>query len=132
MTDKWNLVDWPDNLRDDYDFDLSIPVGDGCHNVINAFYYGALSYTAKIQQILGITENTLQEKCERTKAAFLQAFYREEKKLFADSEISDHTALHSNGIPLFFGLDRRRQERRSRKKSVKKVFGVACTLHIFC
>lgn len=105
VTDKWNLVDWPDNLRDDYDFDLSIPVGDGCHNVINAFYYGALSYTAKIQQILGITENTLQEKCERTKAAFLQAFYREEKKLFADSEISDHTALHSNGIPLFFGLE---------------------------
>ena len=105
VTDKWNLVDWPDNLRDGYDFDLSIPVGDGCHNVINAFYYGALSYTAKIQQILGITENTLQEKCERTKAAFLQAFYREEKKLFADSEISDHTALHANGIPLFFGLE---------------------------
>lgn len=47
----------------------------------------------------------MQEKCERTKAAFLQAFYREEKKLFADSEISDHTALHSNGIPLFFGLE---------------------------
>lgn len=47
VTDKWNLVDWPDNLRDDYDFDLSIPVGDGCHNVINAFYYGALSYTGK-------------------------------------------------------------------------------------
>ena len=24
--DKWNLVDWPENLRDGYDFDLSRPV----------------------------------------------------------------------------------------------------------
>lgn len=32
---KWNLVDWPQNLRDNYDFDLPQPVvGDGCHNVI--------------------------------------------------------------------------------------------------
>jgi hypothetical protein len=40
VTEKWNLVDWPDNLRDGYDFPLTKPVGDGCHNVINAWYYG--------------------------------------------------------------------------------------------
>lgn len=38
VTDKWNLVDWPENLRDGYDFLLTKPVGKGCHNVINAFY----------------------------------------------------------------------------------------------
>ena len=39
--DQWNLVDWPENLRDSYDFDLFQPVvGDGCHNVINALYIG--------------------------------------------------------------------------------------------
>ena len=40
LTEKWNLVDWPENLRDDYDFVLSQPVAPGVHNVINAFYYG--------------------------------------------------------------------------------------------
>ena len=43
VTDKWNLVDWPDNLRDGYDFELTKPIGDGCHNVINAYYYGAMT-----------------------------------------------------------------------------------------
>ena len=42
VTDKWNLVDWPDNLRDGYDFPLTKPPAKGCHNVINAYYYGAL------------------------------------------------------------------------------------------
>ena len=42
VADKWNLVDWPENLRDDYDFALTRPVvGAGCHNVINALYLGA-------------------------------------------------------------------------------------------
>jgi hypothetical protein len=50
--DKWNLVDWPQNMRDDYDFDLSKPVADGCHNVINAFYIGALQALEKINDIL--------------------------------------------------------------------------------
>ena len=49
---KWNLVDWPENLRDNYDFALpQAPIGKGCHNVINALYIGmkqcmeAVSYT---------------------------------------------------------------------------------------
>ncbi|MDO5479226.1 MAG: family 78 glycoside hydrolase catalytic domain, partial [Clostridia bacterium] len=39
VVEKWNLVDWPDNLRDGYDFELkNPPKAEGCHNVINAYY----------------------------------------------------------------------------------------------
>lgn len=41
FADKWNLVDWPENMRDGYDFPLDNPIvkGKGVHNVINAFLY---------------------------------------------------------------------------------------------
>lgn len=55
VADKWNLVDWPENLRDGYDFPLTRPVvAQGCHNVINALYIGAME-----------TQNTLAEICGR-------------------------------------------------------------------
>ena len=41
VTEKWNLVDWPDNLRDGYDFPMTRPrIGKGAHNVLNAFWCG--------------------------------------------------------------------------------------------
>ena len=52
--DKWNLVDWPSNLRDDYDFELTNPIGKGVHNVINAFYIGAVICTEKLISLAGI------------------------------------------------------------------------------
>ena len=54
VKEKWNLVDWPQNLRDNYDFDLSTVVGDGCHNVINAFYCGAVKTVNEIRDLAGI------------------------------------------------------------------------------
>ena len=42
LYDKWNIVDWPRNLRDGYDFSLTRPIGDGIHNVLNAFWCGFL------------------------------------------------------------------------------------------
>lgn len=102
VKEKWNLVDWPENFRDGYDFDLAQPVvGDGCHNVINAFYCGAVKTLNEIRSILGIS---YQDEFPRLKAAFIRAFYRENLKLLADSTGSDHTALHSNFIALFFDL----------------------------
>ena len=38
VEEKWNLVDWPENFRDGYNFPLTNPVGAGMHNVLNAFY----------------------------------------------------------------------------------------------
>lgn len=101
VTEKWNLVDWPDNLRDSYDFELSKPIGEGCHNVINAFYYGAVTTLNKIKTILNID---FVDESEPLKMAFLRAFYNEESKLFCDSTSSSHSSLHANFLPLFWGL----------------------------
>lgn len=102
VADKWNLVDWPENLRDDYDFPLTRPVvAPGCHNVINALYIGAIKSLMEIEEILEIDRTV---DFERRKASYIKAFYRTGQKLFADSETSSHCALHSNIYPLYFGL----------------------------
>lgn len=98
----WNLVDWPENLRDGYDFPLTRPVvGEGCHNVINALWYGANQMREKIEKILGLPSTG---RTNRIAAAFQRAFYREDRKLFADSEVSGHCSLHANIYPAYFGL----------------------------
>ncbi|MGI5898591.1 MAG: family 78 glycoside hydrolase catalytic domain [Christensenellales bacterium] len=101
VTDKWNLVDWPQNLRDDYDFELSRKVAPGCHNVINAIYAGAVKNLTQIEQILEIE---ISHDFERLKKAYIAAFFDEKKGLFKDHEKSSHTALHSNIYAIYFGL----------------------------
>lgn len=99
---KWNVVDWPDNLRDGYDFKLVNGQADGCHNVINSFYYGALLAVVEIRQALGLS--AADEGLEAFRHAFLQRFYRPEQGLFADADGSEHCSLHANALPLLFGL----------------------------
>lgn len=100
--EKWNLVDWPENLRDHYDFILSRPVVEpGYHNVVNALYAGSVKTLAQIERILGYPPSC---SWENLKNAYVEMFYRPEKKLFADSAYSDHTAVHSNLYPLYFGF----------------------------
>ena len=101
VTEKWNMVDWPENLRDDYDFCLKKPVQPGLHNVINAFYIGLLVYIDKIYNELGIDKKT---DVEKKKKAFINAFYNKETHLFNDSETSTHSAIHSNVLPLLFDM----------------------------
>lgn len=101
VTDKWNLVDWPQGLRDNYDFELTKPIGPGCHNVINALYIGCVSSVNEIRQLLGVAfENRL----PKLKKSFLAAFYDKEKGLFTDSEQSTHHALHANVLPLLLHI----------------------------
>lgn len=101
VKEKWNLVDWPEEMRDGYDFDLSSIVGDGCHNVINALYLGAVKTTDIIRGYLGLLPSGV---FERVKTSFIQAFFREQTNLFADSVLSDHCSLHANIFPLFYGF----------------------------
>ncbi|WP_159888348.1 family 78 glycoside hydrolase catalytic domain [Paenibacillus puerhi] len=101
VKEKWNLVDWPDNLRDGYDFPLTRPVSDGCHNVINVFYYGCIQTVQAIRDILNIP---YEDELQTLKQAFANAFYRPETKLFADAVQSDHSSLHANIFPLLFDM----------------------------
>lgn len=98
VDEKWNLVDWPKNLRDGYDFKMEKP-----HNVINAFYLGMLSAVQEIQSLLNI-KDTVGRKLEKSKNSFIAEFYDTELKLFVDSPDTGHVSLHSNALPLLYGL----------------------------
>lgn len=103
VTDKWNLVDWPVNLRDGYDFPLDRPMkkGVGCHNVLNAFYVGCVMQTEQIKDILGISHEGYADKLV---AAFNREFLNEKTGLYTDCAATEHTSLHSCAIPLFYGI----------------------------
>lgn len=99
VLEQWNLVDWPEGYRDNYDFDLDNPVG--CHNVINAFYLSCVKSVERIKSVLNISfdlnYNGLLD-------AYNNAFYNEQTGLYVDSVSSSHSSLHSNMLPLAFGL----------------------------
>lgn len=99
---KWNLVDWPQNLRDNYDFDLPQPVvGDGCHNVINALYIGMKQC---IEEICKILDLPCTPQSAALRQAFIRGFYNEATGLFTDSLVSSHSSLHANAFAAFYGL----------------------------
>lgn len=102
VDDKPNLVDWPQNLRDGYDAKIDRGVERiDCHNVLNAFYIGAHKATEEIAKILNIKRNT---RSDTLSAAYIRAFYNTETKIFCDTEKHSHSALHSNALPLYFGI----------------------------
>ena len=123
--DKWNLVDWPKNLRDGYDFDTANPIGPGVHNVINAFYIGATMNVEEIKEILGISR---EKESPKLIAAFHKAFYRPETGLYADSEESSHHALHANILPAFYGFVPKEQEATVAKFLMER--GMACGVYM--
>ncbi|MBQ6364798.1 MAG: family 78 glycoside hydrolase catalytic domain [Oscillospiraceae bacterium] len=99
---QWNLVDWPENYRDHYDFPLTRPVvGHGCHNVINALWYEAVLSLERIEAILGLPVGN---RSVLIAASYRKAFFREGQALFADSETSSHCSLHANLYAACFGL----------------------------
>ncbi|MGI5959909.1 MAG: family 78 glycoside hydrolase catalytic domain [Massiliimalia sp.] len=101
VREKWNLVDWPKNLRDGYDFPLTIPIGPGCHNVINGFYIGCVMMVEKIKAELGIPYT---KQSEHLQQAFNKAFFRPSLGRYVDHEHSSHSSIHANCIPAFYGL----------------------------
>ena len=98
VKDKWNLVDWPMDLRDGYDFELPTIIGDGFHNVINGFYLAMLKHIDEIRSILG--EGPLGVTAE-TEKGYIEMFLDKEQKLFIDSEGSKHASYQSNVLALF-------------------------------
>ena len=101
VKEKWNLVDWPDNLRDGYNFPLTKPIGAGKHNVLNAFWIGFLKDLNAVYQTLGIAWQADAVKVEKS---FINAFYNKETGLYCDSVEKTHSAVHSNVLPLLFDI----------------------------
>lgn len=98
VADKWNLVDWPENLRDGYDFKLSRPVvAPGCHNVVNALYVGAVKTFEELMDILedpiDIPEASADDLEERENR------YRRETGC-GEKKRRGHTGGNSSGMPI--------------------------------
>ncbi len=102
VAEKWNLVDWPKNLRDDYDCELADPIGKNIvHNVINAFWVGANRCSEILKSELSVP---FVPRWQELSKSFCNTFYCSETKLFKDRVGSSHSALHSNVLPAFFGI----------------------------
>lgn len=114
---QWNLVDWPANLRDGYDFPLTKPISDGVHNALNALWIGFLKVMNEIEGICG---NEKVAETDEVIRSFYKAFYNDETGLFCDSESKTHSAVHSNIFPLLFGIYGKDEELK--KRLVKMVY----------
>lgn len=114
---QWNLVDWPANLRDGYDFPLTKPISDGVHNALNALWIGFLKAMNEIEVVCGNEEVAETDEVIRS---FYKAFYNDETGLFCDSESKTHSAVHSNIFPLLFGIYGKDEELK--KRLVKMVY----------
>ena len=104
---EWNLVDWPGNLRDGYDFEPQTE--KGVHNVMNAYYLGALKTMNTLYEIAGSKKRY---DFETVKKSYFKAFFNEKTGLFTDSENGCHSALHSNVLPFFYGFTNEEQNKR--------------------
>lgn len=98
---EWNMVDWPSNLRDGYDYPLTRPVGSGVHNVINALWYGTKLAMTEMYSYLGKKRDF---EAEKTKISYINSFFNNSTGLYTDSPDSYHTAVHSSVFALLFGI----------------------------
>lgn len=114
---QWNLVDWPANLRDGYDFPLTKPISDGVHNALNALWIGFLKAMNEIEVACG---NEKVAETDKVIRSFYKALYNDETGLFCDSESKTHSAVHSNIFPLLFGIYGKDEELK--KRLVKMIY----------
>ncbi len=97
----WNLVDWPANLRDGYDFRLEPTPEEGPHCVMNAFWAGCLE---QYEFLCKVTDTAFVPLAERVKSAFNRVFFDYDNGRYRDSTKTAHSAIQSNVIPLYYGL----------------------------
>lgn len=100
--DKWCVVEWPHPMRDDYDVDLTEGrICSATHNVVNAYYLGAVKCLNEVAALLG---RPAYADIRPLNDAFVGAFYDSERHLFKDRVGSDHISFHANVHAYCFGL----------------------------
>lgn len=109
MAEKWVLVDWPANLRDEYDYDYA---KERENAVVNAFYYESLRAAAEMCRAVGEEGAAYDAKAERVKESFQEKLLDRVTGLFLDAPGSKHSSLHANALALCFGLVEKENENR--------------------
>ena len=114
-----HLVDWPRtpyDFTDGYDYNLNRGETKGTHNIVNAFHIGGRKNMNEIYDILGIS---YENKVPYLEKAYIDAFYDKDTHLFKDTIKSTHCSLHSNVIPLYYGIEPK-EAKESILKLIKK------------
>lgn len=122
---SWNLVDWPDNMRDGYQYNLTDGGEHGFHNVLNASYIHSLKCTEALKTALGIA---FEPQAQKKAAAFNRVFFDKKAGLYADCEGSTHHALHSNILPLAFDICE--EKNACRIADYLEARGMACSVYM--
>lgn len=116
--DKWCVVEWPQNMRDGYDAEIT--EGKVCtvmHNAINAWYVGAVKCYNQAARELATEEFPGEAALIK---AFVDAFYDPSAKLFKDSVSSSHISMAGNVYAWFFGLQPNEECRREIIAMIRK------------
>lgn len=101
---KWNLVDWPANLRDGYDFALEPGApGPGAHAALNGHYLAAVNHLATLEGFLGEAPTYSPSGISALRASFQKAFWKADRGLMVDHPTSTHASLHGNALALWAG-----------------------------
>jgi hypothetical protein len=117
-----DLVDWPEGERDGH-------VLKDVNTVVNAFFYRNLRQMSDIAQALGKKDESKRydAMAEKALAAFNQKLVDASTGLYVDGVGTTHSSLHSNMLPLAFGLVP--AERLSKVTAFVKSRGMACSVY---
>ena len=100
--DKWCVVEWPPNYRDDYDVDITDnQICKEPHVSLNAYYVNAIRTVNKMSEILNMPSYRDEKPILE---AFYKVFYNKEKHLFKDGRDTEHISIVGNSFPFGFGL----------------------------
>lgn len=107
-----DIVDWPPAQKDT-GWKLSTPEGerDGhemlpINTVVNSFFYQNMKIMAEFAAIVGKVEEQLyfEYMAAQLKKVINEKLFDAEKGMYVDGEGSEHGSIHSNMMPLAFGI----------------------------
>lgn len=95
------LVDWPKNLRGDFDYDYALERENA---VVNAFWIAALDAAAELCRSLGLGPAPYAAKAAKARDGFERRLWDAETGLYRDAPGSKQHSLHTNALALRFGI----------------------------
>jgi len=96
---RHDIVDWPQNERDEFVF-------TEINTVVNAFHIRALERMAEMARALGKNEDAkaFEDRIKMARSAFQKTLFDETAGIYRDGVGTDHSSIHANFFPLAFGL----------------------------